>query len=491
VSLNDSFAHESEPTDAVALAIVEHPRVIGSGGGDTPFVGAVRDELLVLRSARRRLPALDQRLRQIADYGGNLAGAAARESGEPDDGQAPEGEDLTPADAEIWRLTGRDTTSFSVTAELADLVGEREFLTSVETRDGKIIEVPAVSPNHICVVCPSNNWCPAGPPHSTPVPPVQTLENFVEREDPNRKHAHVVVIDTGYLYTEPPHDRLDDRVHSVPGEWYDTHALPPRWRLDPPDELDANGDGMLDGIAGHGTFVAGLVAHTCRQARITVVGQRHEFVSLGDIASPAVQAKLFTTEFSLAHSMLAHCDADVIQCGFAFPTLSNYPSIPFSSVLAFLAGPGAPRDGVAVVCPAGNESSSAPYWPAAHPDAIGVAALDIMSRARAWFSNWGGWVDCCTRGQYVLSTYIHWYGPVQGEPPTDLEDFRGWARWDGTSFASPVVAGRIAAELLAREDLTTPPMTPVQVWGELAAEAIAAGQTISAGGVTKPHVWGH
>jgi hypothetical protein len=167
-------------------------------------------------------------------------------------------------------------------------------------------------------------------------------------------------------------------------------------------------------------------------------------MALSPHPSPVDEAMLFTDEISVAHSLLHHSDTDVVSCGFAFPTLDRHPSIPFTSVMAVLSGPYAPRRGVAVVSPAGNETSAYPYWPAAHPDVIGVASTNRMGNARAWFSNWGPWADCCARGQEVRSTYIDWIGPVEGEPLTDIETFIGWASWDGTSFAAPKVAAAIA-----------------------------------------------
>jgi hypothetical protein len=56
-----------------------------------------------------------------------------------------------------------------------------------------------------------------------------------------------------------------------------------------------------------------------------------------------------------------------------FPMLDDYPPLPFAAAMQVLTGPGAPRKGVAVVAPAGNEESASPCWPAALPDVIGVA----------------------------------------------------------------------------------------------------------------------
>ena len=172
-------------------------------------------------------------------------------------------------------------------------------------------------------------------------------------------------------------------------------------------------------------------------------------MELGASPDPVDEAMLFTDEISVARSVLDHSDADVISCGFSFPTLDGHPSIPFVAVMDVLRGPQAARPGVAVVAPAGNESASRPFWPAAHPDVTGVAATNRMGNARAWFSNWGGWADCCARGQDVRSTFIFWLGPVEGEPPSDIETFLGWARWDGTSFAAPKVTAAIASLVAA------------------------------------------
>lgn len=492
MSPHNVFPDGRHPKNAITERILidpGHPRVTfhveeyPADGEESPpddsrepqlaVIGAISDELIVLKASREASPDFDRRLREIAELRGTLGEDPRSDRDEPgsspparpDDTERQGGWDgpddvYGPRGVEIWRLTsGERGDSIDVSLELRKGVDPVTFTTG----GGESIRVPPVSPNHICVVSPDMDWCPAGSPHPAPPPPPPGPGGFVERPARDVPRVKVVVIDTGYIYTDPPHAALDERVRSVPGEWFDTHAVPPRWRQDPPDELDADGDGRLDGVAGHGTFVAGLVAHHSRQAEITVVGQRHEVFPLpGNITNPVVQAKLFTTEFSLARSMLRHCNADVIQCGFAFPTLSMYPSIPFAAVMAFLRSPAAPRQGVAVASPAGNEGSTAEYWPAAHPDVIGVAAANRRGNGRAWFSNWGNWLDCCARGQYVLSTYVYWLGPLEGEPLTDLENFCGWARWDGTSFAAPKVSAAIAERVAY-----FPGQLPIDAWNDI------------------------
>lgn len=106
-------------------------------------------------------------------------------------------------------------------------------------------------------------------------------------------------------------------------------------------------------------------------------------------------------------------------------------------------------DGLGIAA-AGNQASSRPYYPAALPGIVSVGGLG--EDGRAWFSNFGSWVDACAPATDVVSTFF----AVVGEP--DGPHFHGWARWSGTSFAAPKVAGTIAQEMY----LTG--ATPQQVW---------------------------
>ncbi len=79
------------------------------------------------------------------------------------------------------------------------------------------------------------------------------------------------------------------------------------------------------------------------------------------------------------------------------------------------------------------------------------------------FSNIGDWVEVYAPGVSVLSTIpVDFNGGVQAgtrddayghcRETLDADDFRGgFGVWSGTSFAAPVVAGRIAARILAGE----------------------------------------
>jgi subtilisin family serine protease len=95
------------------------------------------------------------------------------------------------------------------------------------------------------------------------------------------------------------------------------------------------------------------------------------------------------------------------------------------------------------VAAAGNMQSNRPYFPAALPGVIGVGGLD--RGGPAWFTNFGSWVDACAPAVDVVSTFFNDVTEVvKGRPP---RHFQEWARWSGTSFAAPKVAGAIAQEM--------------------------------------------
>jgi hypothetical protein len=422
------------------------------------IVIALHSELIVRPNALSASAA--KALEHVAEPVGNLATMLAprtklvrssRQEGrklEPDYRPDPDG---PLSRVEIWRLKDPETRSSITESQRLRALVDDEL---VQTRGGHVLRLPAVSPHHAPILAAAAGGCPAAPPQPAPEPD----QRFVE-PPPGQRTAKVTILDSGYIWLDPSrldesHRNLDERVTVVHGQWLDTTTG--KWKPDRPDGLYTDSAGQLDGISGHGTFIAGLISNIAPHTRLEVVGLRNQEVEIGAL-SPRKQLGLFETEVAIAHAMLRRCNTDVIQCGFAFPTLDDYPSVVFTAVMEELRSEAAPHQGrVAVVAPAGNEQSRRRYWPAAHPEVIGVAATNRRGNGRAWFSNWGKWCNCCARGEYVLSTFIDWDGPVDGESPDEIEHFRGWARWDGTSFAAPKVSAEIA-RLFIEGDASTAP----------------------------------
>jgi len=84
--------------------------------------------------------------------------------------------------------------------------------------------------------------------------------------------------------------------------------------------------------------------------------------------------------------------------------------------------------GAIVVAAAGNSGTTTPFYPAADPRAVSVAATTVADRRYSW-SNFGAWVNVAAPGCNIAPLLAGGYG---------------W--FCGTSSATPVVAGLIALE---------------------------------------------
>ena len=117
-----------------------------------------------------------------------------------------------------------------------------------------------------------------------------------------------------------------------------------------------------------------------------------------------------------------------------------------------------------VVAAAGNDRSVSEFFPAAYEKVIAVGATGYND-AKAGFSNFGSWVDVFAPGEDILS--LRAVGTEMGQP---LNDF--YTRADGTSMASPFVAG-LSALILSRN----PDFTPFETASILRASCHDIGET--------------
>ena len=205
-------------------------------------------------------------------------------------------------------------------------------------------------------------------------------------------------------------------------------------------------DGFLDTEAGHGTFITGLVLQVAPSARVHVV-KVLDSEGIGDDVSVASGLERLPEPVQILNLSLGGYTGD------------DQPPLALAEKLLELRA-----DGTVIVAAAGNDGTSRPFWPAAlkHVIAVGAVENDGTAWRRGDFSNHGWWVDACTVGADVVSSFVDITTNVLPEGGT--MDFDEWAAWGGTSMAAPIVAGAIAA-LVARGS------TPA----DAAAEVLAPG----------------
>ena len=122
--------------------------------------------------------------------------------------------------------------------------------------------------------------------------------------------------------------------------------------------------------------------------------------------------------------------------------------------------------GVVVVTSAGNDCTDRPCFPAAFSGSasdlpvVSVGALNPNGTTDALFSNVGDWVTDYARGAAVFSTMpvtfsgglepvARWEYDGRPREALDPDDYKGgFGLWSGTSFAAPVVAGKIAQQMI-------------------------------------------
>ncbi len=315
----------------------------------------------------------------------------------------PVRDDVRLLDGELVRYVLPDRADGQSVADVLDLLEEGGL------RRG------AASPDHWVHVSPGGGGgsaCPATEPEETgltePWPP----------ESPQKKKAcdvSVVVVDTGW---NPPSasDPRTPWMHDIDGD----------------DEL--NGPDLRP-YAGHGTFIAGVVRCMAPETKIFVEGFAIGGVGGGGILESDLVVQL---EEALDH------DPQVINLSAGCRTRDDLPSIAFE---VFHRTRLRKRDCV-LVAAAGNDSWAAPFWPAAFDWCVGVGSLDRDGRVSE-FSNFGVSADVYALGRNLVNTFPD--GTFVCHETPDKGDVRvfstGLARWSGTSFAAPVVAGLIAREI--------------------------------------------
>jgi hypothetical protein len=319
-------------------------------------------------------------------------------------GDPPQRDDVRLLDGELVRYLLGERPGGESVPEVLDL------LEASGLRRG------TASPDHWVHVAPGGGpggtLCPAIEPEETglvePWPP-QVPQHKVACD------VRVVVVDTGWNSASGSDPRTP-WLHGVHGD----------------DEL--NGPDLRP-YAGHGTFIAGVVRCVAPETKVFVQG-----FAIGGLHGGGV------LESDLVHHLEKALDHDpqVINLSAGCRTRLDLPSIALEK---FHHKHLRHRDCV-LVAAAGNDSWAAPFWPAAFDWCVGVGSIDRDERVSD-FSNFGVSADVYALGRNHVNAFPD--GTFTCHESPDKGDVRvfstGMARWSGTSFAAPYVAGRIAREI--------------------------------------------
>jgi hypothetical protein len=194
---------------------------------------------------------------------------------------------------------------------------------------------------------------------------------------------------------------------------------------------DRDDDDVIDSMAGHGTFIAGIIKMIAPMCRLRVQGP---LTGYGDISEHDLTIVL--------QRLFRNGAPDLLNLSLGGYAVEDMPAL--GKVVRDLQ-----TAGTVIVASAGNDATCRPTYPAALPGVIAVGALG--SYGPAHFTNYGDWVRACAPGVNVVSTFFV-DCPLPGG-----DEFDGWATWSGTSFAAPAVVGALAHAMLADgADLNNP-----------------------------------
>ncbi len=237
------------------------------------------------------------------------------------------------------------------------------------------------------------------------------------------KGVKIAVLDTGMF----EHEWLKGAVQTAPNS---------------ADVWDVDNDGYGDAESGHGTFIAGLIRQVAPSASVYAVKVLDSH-GVGD-------------DLTVAKAMQQlPADVDVINLSLGGYTDGDAPPPAVAPAMQAMGG------GAVVVAAAGNHGKTRPFWPAAFEPVLAVGAVenDGSTWWRAGYSNHGPWVDVAARGSNLESTFAREKTKVALGATTSPFDptiaFKGWAAWDGTSFATPIAAAMIA-RTMTRSGLPAP-----------------------------------
>jgi hypothetical protein len=266
----------------------------------------------------------------------------------------------------------------------------------------------AVTPEHYVHVAPngSGHSCPATEPAETGLtdawPPKVSGKGTGEG-------VKVAVVDCGFVDLQAP-----------PG---------------PPRELEE--------YDGHGPFAEAIIRTQAPDVvdpiiRVdwTTINWTNNNASAGIIAEGDLAG-------GLEQALRSEVVPDIISMSAGCHTYDHLPLVAFEQLWATtMSG----MDTV-LVAAAGNECTSNPFYPAASWWATGVGSLDRFADRVSDYSNYGDSANVFLLGRNHINAFPEGHYRCRWTPDVGDERYfgTGWARWSGTSFATPLLAGYLAA----------------------------------------------
>ncbi|MHC4991118.1 MAG: S8 family serine peptidase [Planctomycetota bacterium] len=243
--------------------------------------------------------------------------------------------------------------------------------------------------------------------------------------------VRVAVIDSGVDPAHPALAGVQLEMH-VENNFLEPGQLP----VEAGNGIDDDGDGAVDEMLGHGTFMTGLIAYMAPDATIVPIR--------------VMTDEGFSSAFSLALAIYRAVDveqADVINLSLVVDEANGILESALLHARAM---------GVTVVAAAGNltnggeDEEETSVFPASDPNVIGVASTDA-SDVLGDYSTFGQHVSLTAPGSEVISTVTN-------------EDF---ASASGTSLSCALVTGAVTLM-----KASVPTLLPADIEAALAASAV-------------------
>lgn len=284
----------------------------------------------------------------------------------------------------------------------------------------------------------------------------------------------VAVVDTGIVMNHPDlvgailstgYDFIEDPLFSLDGDGID----------DDPSDPGDHGDSGLSSF--HGTHVAGIIGAATDNGK-GVAGTAFNRAKImpirvlglyGGTTYDILQGVRYAARLSNDSGTIPPRPAEIINLSLGGPGYSTIEEQTFQEVSDL---------GIILVAAAGNDADTTPYYPAAYPGVLGVSAVDAGSQL-SYFSNHGSYIDLAAPGGDLAQDRDH-DGFGDGILSTSAHDsiispIPDYLFLQGTSMASPQVAGVAALMKLIHPELTPLELDTALAAGQLTTDLGPAG----------------